>query len=98
MTDSGSGENVGRDGTDQTISRQFDWDETPPSVAVIRLISVMMNCDPTAVEPLGESVDPDALDRLLLSMDEESKLQFTHLYLSVLLYGDGTASISPEGH
>ena len=96
MTNSGSGADVGRDGTEQTISRQFDWRETPPSVAVVRLISVAMNCDPTAVEPLGESVDPDALDRLLLSMDEGAKLQFTHLALSILLYGDGKASVTPE--
>jgi hypothetical protein len=95
MTDGGTKTNVGRDRTDETISRQFDWAETPPSVAVVRLISVAMNCDPTAIEPLGESVDPEALDRLLQSMDEGAKLQFTHLCLSILLCGDGTASVTP---
>jgi len=87
---------VERDTTDQPISGQFDWSETPPSLAVVRLLSVAMNCDPTAVEPLAESVDPDALDRLLPSMGEGSKLQFTHRCLSVFLYGDGTAAVEPE--
>lgn len=88
---------VGRGTTDQAMSRQFDWSETPPSVAAVRLLSVAMNCDPVAIEPLAESVDPDMLDRLLPSMAEGSELQFTHLGLSVSLYGDGTAAVESEG-
>jgi len=88
---------VGRGTTDQAISGRFDWSETPPSVAAVRLLSVAMDCDPTAIEPLAESVDPDALDRLLPSMDADSELQFTHLDLSVCLYGDGTAAVEPGG-
>ena len=95
MTNSGSGGNVGREGTEQTISRQFDWGETSPSTAAIRIISVAMNCDPTAVDPLAETVDPDALDRLLRSMDDGGELEFTHLAFSILLYADGTVSVSP---
>jgi len=94
MTNSGSGGNLGREGTEQKISRQFNWGETPPSTAVIRIISVAMNCDPTAVDPLAETVDPDALDRLLRSMDDGT-LTFTHLAFSILLHADGTVSVSP---
>lgn len=88
---------TGRDSSDQTISRQFDWRETLPSIAVVRLLSVAMNCEPTAIDPLGERIDTDALDRLLLSMDDRSKLEFTHLGLSIHLYGDGTATVELEG-
>ena len=90
---------VGRrvDRTEQTISKEFDWHETPPSVAVVRLLSVALNRDPTAIKPLGETVDPDALNRLLLSMDDSSKVEFTYHCLSVLLYGDGTAAVEPDG-
>ena len=35
MENSSSRVGVGRDGTGQTISRSFDWRETPPSVAVV---------------------------------------------------------------
>jgi|SRR6056297_128572 len=97
MEKTGSGTNMGWDDIDQAISRQFDWSETAPSVAAVRLLSVAMNCEPTAIEPLAKSVDPDALDRLLPSMDAGSKLQFTHRCLSVLLYGDGTAAVEPSG-
>ena len=97
MENTGRGVDVGVDGAGQSISRTFDWHETPPSVAVVRLLSVAMNCEPTAIEPLAKSVDPDALDRLLPSMDAGSKLQFTHRCLSVLLYGDGTAAVEPSG-
>ena len=96
MENSSSRVGVGRDGTGQTISRSFDWRETPPSVAVVRLLSVATDSDPTAIEPLGETVDPDALDRLLLSMDEESRLEFTYDCLSVSLHGDGTIAAEPE--
>ena len=95
MENSTSSTNMGWDGTDQRVSRQFDWGETPPSVAVVRLVSIARNCDPTAVDPLGESIDTDALDRLLPSMDDNAKLQFTHVALSILLAGDGTASVTP---
>ena len=94
-----NGPNAGmkRNRSDHTISKQFDWHETPPSVAVVRLLSVAMNCDPTAIDPLGGTTDPDALDRLLLSMDEGSKVAVTHLGLTVFLYGDGTAAVEPKG-
>ena len=59
--------------------------------------SGILRCDPTAIEPLGKTVDPDALNRLLLSMDDSSKVEFTYGCLSVLLYGDGTAAVEPDG-
>jgi|GEM_PF-2146788 hypothetical protein len=97
MENTSSGVDVGWDGSNQRISRQFDWNETPPSVAIVRLLSVAMNCDPIDIDPLGETVDPDALDRLLPSMDAGSKLQFSHCHLSVSLCGDGTATVESEG-
>jgi len=53
------------DGADGTVRAQYDWESTPPSIAVVRTIAVALGCEPTALEPLYESVDPDALDRLL---------------------------------
>ena len=97
MENDGRSGNVGEIETGQRISREFDWRETQPSVAVIRLLSVAMNCDPTAIEPIWKSVDPDALDRLLPSTDEGTKIEFRHRHLSVLLYGDGRAAVEPEG-
>jgi len=97
MENTGSGTDTGWDDTGQAIAKQFDWSETAPSTAIVRLLSIAKNCDPTAIEPLVESVDPDALDRLVPSLDEGSKLQFTHCSLSVRLCGDGTAAIESDG-
>ncbi|WP_324662931.1 HalOD1 output domain-containing protein [Haloarcula sediminis] len=90
------GTNGGRGGSERRISRDFNWNETPPSVAAVRLLSVAANADPTAIEPLGETVDPDTLDRLVPSMDGVSKVAFTHHGRAVVLYGDGTATVAPE--
>jgi len=96
MENSCSGARVDDEGAGETIVKEFDWGETPPSVAVVRLIAVAMNCDPVAVAPLAETVDPDALDRLVLSMDGGAELRFRHHRLSVLLCADGTTSVTPE--
>src|SRR6056297_3548986 len=55
------------DGEDETIRAQFEWASTAPSTAVIETIAIALDCDPTTIEPLYESIDPDALDALLRS-------------------------------
>lgn len=87
--------NRGWDRIGERISGEFDWAETPPSVAVVRLISVATDCEPIAVDPLGRTIDPDALDRLLLSMTGGAEVEFTHASLDVTLHGDGTATVQP---
>lgn len=54
-------------GTDGIVRAQYDWASTPPSTAVIETIAVALNRDELTLEPLYESVDPDALDALLRS-------------------------------
>ena len=44
---------------------EFDWTDVAPSTAVIEVIAEASGRDPTALEPLYASVDPDALDRLI---------------------------------
>jgi len=54
-----------RDGADETIRAQYEWSSTAPSTAVIETVAIALNREPTTIEPLYESVDPDALDALL---------------------------------
>ena len=49
------------------VRAQYDWASTPPPVAVIKTMVVALDREITALEPLYESVDPDALDALLRS-------------------------------
>ena len=44
---------------------EFDWTDVAPSTAVTELIAEESGQDPTELDPLYESIDPDALDRLI---------------------------------
>ena len=50
-----------------TVRAQYDWASTPPPIAVVEAVAVALDREATALEPLYESVDPDALDVLLRS-------------------------------
>ena len=52
---------------DGTVRAQYDWASTPPPIAVVKTLAVALNREERALEPLYESVDPDALDALLQS-------------------------------
>lgn len=44
---------------------EFNWTDVAPSRVVIELIADESGRDLTEVEPLDESVDPDAIDQLI---------------------------------
>lgn len=44
---------------------EFDPSSVPPSRAVVAVVATIDGEDVTALEPLNDAVDPDALDRLL---------------------------------
>lgn len=44
---------------------KFDWTDISPSLAVIETIAEAADCDPIKLEPLFETIDPDALDRVM---------------------------------
>ncbi|MFC4986248.1 MULTISPECIES: HalOD1 output domain-containing protein [Saliphagus] len=49
----------------QVARQEFDWSETPPSVAVAYTIAAIDNTVVTEVSPLYEYVDPQSLDSLV---------------------------------
>ena len=75
------------------ISDQFDWTETRPSEAVVRLTSVACDCKPTSLDPLSEEMDVDALDGYLRSADTRTTVQFTYAGATVRLRSDGNAAV-----
>jgi len=85
-------------GVQTTISRQFDWDEIRPSVAVTRVVSIVMNREPTACEPLYETIDADSLNQLLQSTPHppEFELSFRYLGIPIVISGDGTVTAFPD--
>ena len=79
-----------------TVVKQFDWAATPPSVAVVRVISAVTNTEPTGYKPLSESIDLDAMDELLLCSTDTVELSVTHMGLPVAVRSDGTVVAYPD--
>nr|WP_256562619.1 HalOD1 output domain-containing protein [Halomarina sp. BND7] len=54
----------------ETIYATYDWSVTSPSVAVIETVARARGREPMAMNPLHDSVDPDALDALFQSIPD----------------------------
>jgi hypothetical protein len=100
-------ENPGRDGTvaepGQGVQDEFDWEETPPSTAVVEVVSRALNVEPTAVEPLYDVVDPDALDRLVDTDAADrsrsaTRTEFAYEGLRVTVESVGRVAVHGETH
>ena len=92
-------ESVG--GADGTVRAQYEWGSTPPPIAVIETIAVALDRKETALEPLYESVDPDALDALLQAKDSsatpsELTVTFTVADRQVTVHGSGEVVVRAD--
>ena len=92
-------ESVG--GADGTVRAQYEWASTPPPIAVIETVAVTLDRKETALEPLYESVDPDALDAILQSngssaTSSEVTVRFTLAGRQVTVHGSGEVVVRPD--
>ena len=71
---------------DGTIRAEFDWSSRTPSEGVIETVAIAADAEPTAIDPLYNSVDPDALDALVRSNGRGPKT------------GDVTVTFTLDGH
>jgi len=64
---SGSDRRPGRtsDGPD-VLHAEFDWDVASPSVAVVQTVATAADREAIELSPLIETLDPDALDELIV--------------------------------
>ncbi|SDR41507.1 HalOD1 output domain-containing protein [Natronobacterium texcoconense] len=71
--------------------------ELQPSVAVVEAVARAEGTDPMALDPsLYRAIDPDALDRLVESADEELTVEFTFAGYTVRVDGFGDVTLSPS--
>lgn len=49
------------------VEASYDWDETPPATAVVETVAVALDRKPITLDPLFDSVNPDALNALFVS-------------------------------
>ncbi|WP_226023907.1 HalOD1 output domain-containing protein [Halomicrobium salinisoli] len=67
------------------------------SVAVVRSVAALDDTPPTALDPLQESVDPDALDEFLSGENaSERRVGFRYQGYEITVVGTGEIRLSPE--
>jgi len=89
-------------GTDGTVRAQYDWVSTLPSIAVIETVAVALGREGTTLEPLYESIDPDALDALIRSDDlaataNDTTVTFTVADQQVTVHSRGDVVVRSTG-
>lgn len=65
------------------------------SLAVTEALATVRHCEPTELEPLYRSVDPDALDRLVGSGTDQLRVTMDVDGFEVVVTGDGRLEITP---
>jgi hypothetical protein len=88
-------------GGSSEVSRQYDWSSVSPSTAVVEAVSAATGRDGHDLEPLYETVDPDAFDALVgISTDGEEadiEVRFNYAGCHVTIRGDGEVRSRPSG-
>jgi len=85
---------------DDVNRAEYDWATTTPSTAVVETVAIASDREPTAIEPLYETIDPDALDALVRSNETVSSrgdvnVTFEFAGLGVAVHGDGGVVVRP---
>ncbi|WP_424001854.1 HalOD1 output domain-containing protein [Haloarcula salina] len=74
--------------------------EEPVSAAVVHAVSTFEQRDPTALPPLHDTVDPDALDALFAptggGAEQRSCVSFTFSASFVTVDADGRVTVVPD--
>lgn len=80
---------------DHTYTRRHDrWTDRSPSVAVVEAVAAMTGDEPTAIEPLTESVNPDAMDRLIEPGTPRTDLSVTFTYNGCTVTAEANGDIT----
>lgn len=85
----------------ETFETRFDNDDAwPPSRCVIAAVAVATGSEPTALRPLYDVVDPDALDAMFptaAASDTDRSVTFGYEGHTVAIRGDGRIRVFGEG-
>jgi len=83
------------DSGSETHLAQFDSDAIAPSMAVVEAMASVHDTAPTELDPLVETIDPAAIDRLVKGNDgsDDRVLEFHYLDAVVTVHGRGVVEI-----
>lgn len=59
------------------VRRRFDWSTVSPSAAAVETVVAFTGRSPEEIEPLYETVDPDAMDVLVAGSEPEAAVSLT---------------------
>ena len=82
--------------TDETnvVRAQYEWSSTDPSTAVIEAVSAVVEREPTKIEPLYSTIDPDALNAAIRSgSDAATTVSFPFAGRRVTVPGTGEIAV-----
>lgn len=89
-------------GEPTAVSEEYgEWNRTQtPSRRVVETVARALDQSPANVDPLAETIDPDALDALFVrpyssASSSVSTVSFEYGGVSVTVTGDGTVSVVP---
>lgn len=93
---------TGYDPTTETFHTQHEWDgDQSLAITIAKAIAVVANTGPTAIDPLYEGIDPQALEQFLRSArDAEHRssaaVQFVSSGYPVTVRADGEVCVHGE--
>ena len=83
----------------ETYRGRYDQETTSPSMAVVAVLSEVMNTDPLELDPLHYTVDTDALDafvRVRSTADGHAHISFAFDEYAVTVSGNGEIAVAPS--
>ncbi len=82
----------------QSEELRSDWTETEiPSTAVVEAVATAKDVNPTALPPLNDYVDPDALNRLLQNASS-GRVSFQYDGAEVFVTSDGAIEVVTDSN
>lgn len=90
---------TGDGGERETYTARYDWNETDvPSSAIVQAVAAVTNTEPTAMGPLYEAVNTDAMNRLFgrRYRVRPDRLSVRFENCDVTVYADGRVTVAPR--
>lgn len=88
-------------GPDDVVRAEYDWSSVSPSTAVVETVAVAVDRDPTELDSLYDSLEPDALDALLRQDRSDrpvakTRVSFTFAGRRVTVHSTGDVVVRPD--
>lgn len=77
---------------------EFDHDQTTPSMAAVAALSAVSDEDPTAMEPIQQRVDSDALDEIAAGPSKgagDVHVTWRQSGYTITVHSDGVVAVGP---